>query len=291
MGQSLFMRVALCTRNAGNPVIQLLAHTLTAAGHSADVIDDPRQVLADADRWDVAFWRADSRNAMIAAFAREAAVILDGRGVPFLNSLRSMNRAGSKLVSHALFAAAGLPVIPTWITPKPDQSLSSDVHGPLIVKPLWDKATRGISLCATLEEALEAARALDQPSLLQQPVAWRYQHRCVCTHQNVVRSYRDENPERGSATIRGFDRFAALPEQTTNQRVAALAMAMICAVDGDLMRADILEDDDGRLWALEINSSFGFPHDDQVILEAFLRGFADAAARRHRVDKNPSPPP
>lgn len=142
------------------------------------------------------------------------------------------------------------------------------------------------SPCASREEALQVAHALDQPSLLQQPVAWRYQHRCVCTDQGIIRSYKDENPGRGSPTIRGFDRFAAMPEQTTNQRVAALAIAMIRAVGGDLMRADILEDDQGCLWALEINSSFGFPHDDQVILEAFLRGFADAAARRSRVAEN-----
>jgi hypothetical protein len=40
----------------------------------------------------------------------------------------------------------------------------------------------------------------------------------------------------------------------------------------------VLEDGDGRLWALEVNSSFGFRHDDRAVIDAFLRGFARAAA-------------
>jgi glutathione synthase/RimK-type ligase-like ATP-grasp enzyme len=267
------MRAALCTRNPKNPVIRLLARTLQTGGVEADVIADPRVVVAGGRAWDVAFWRPDSRDASIAAFSRQAAIILDGLGVPFLNSLSSMDRAGSKLVSQALFAAAGLAVIPSWLTPRPGGELEEDVEGPLIVKPLWGKGTEGVAWCPTAEKALQAAWRLGQPSLLQRPVTWRSQYRCVTASGALVRAYRDENRAPGTVPVRRFDRFSAVPEPTVEPQVAELAIAMTGAVGGDLMRADILQDQVGALWALEVNSSFGFPHDDEVVLEAFLQGF------------------
>jgi glutathione synthase/RimK-type ligase-like ATP-grasp enzyme len=266
------MRVALCTRNPHNPVLQLLARALAGAGATGEIIDDPRRVLGDA-RWDVAFWRPDSRAATIAAFSRQAPVILDGLGVPFLNTLESMERAGSKLVSQALFTAASLPVIPSWLTPRPGRQLDEDIRGPLIVKPLWGKKGEGVALCGSATEALEVAWRLGRPSLLQRPVLWRNQYRCVATPERLVRVYRDQNPEVGVPAIRRFDRLAAIAEIGVPDEVAELAIAMIRAVDGDLMRADVLEDGEGGLWALEVNSSFGFPHDDEVVLDGFVQGF------------------
>lgn len=269
------MKVALCTRNAANPVIRLLERTVRNAGHSADVIDDPRVVLtAGADRWDVAFWRPDSRDAQAAAFARQAAALLDGLGVPFLNSLASGDRAASKLVSQGLFAAHGLPIVPTWVAPQPGHPLADGPsEGPLIVKPIWGRRAQGVVNCASLPEALDAVAALGAPALLQRPIQWHHQHRCVTTPDRVLRVFRDSNPEPRSAAVRRFDRFTATPDPHPRAEVEDIARAMVAAVGGDLMRADVLEDAKGRLWALEVNSSFGFPHQDEVVLDAFLDGF------------------
>lgn len=271
------MRVALCTRNPANPVIRLLARALEENGSRADVIDDPRQVLGAA-RWDAGFWRPDARSAEIAAYSRQAAVILEGLGTPFLNSLASMDRAASKLVSFALFTAAGLPVVSSWAAPRPGHTLDEDVSGPLIVKPLWGKQARGVSLCPTVEEALTAAERLGAPALLQRPVPWRHQFRCVATPDDVIRVYRAENPRPDEPTISRFDRSTAVPFEPVPPEVAGLATAMVATVGGDLMRADVLEGQDGRLQGLEVNASFGFRHDDSTVVEAILRGFARVAS-------------
>ena len=273
------MKVALCTRNPGNPVIRLLARALEQDRSHVDVISDPRQVL-DAERWDVGFWRPDAKDASVAAFSRQAALILEGLGTPFLNDLTSMERAGSKVVSHALFAAARLPVVPMWLAPYPGRPFTHDVQGPVVVKPIWGKRARGVALCNTLEAALEHARGLGMPAVLQEAVPWRYQYRCVATQREVVRIFRDENSTPKQGAIRRFDRVNAQPfDSDVDEEIHALATTMVRAVGGDLMRADVLEDAAGRRWALEVNSSFGFPHHDQVVIDAFLASFRAAATR------------
>jgi glutathione synthase/RimK-type ligase-like ATP-grasp enzyme len=277
------MRVALCTRNAKNPVIALLAHFLERRESTAEIITDPRQV-ASGPGFDAAFWRPDSRTREIAAFSRQAAVILDALGIPFLNSLASMERAGSKLVSHTLLSHAGLNVPTSWATPRAGAHAAvPEIAGPVVVKPVWGKNARAVAVFPDAGEALRAARSLSEPTLLQSAIPWRFQYRCVMTPDRAVRVYRDESPTPDRAAVRTFNRFDAGAVDEVDHAILEMAGAMLAAVGGDLMRADILEDEDGRYWALEINSSFGFPHDDQRVLEAFLSGFGTVARLRRGI--------
>lgn len=273
------MRVALCTRNAKNPVITLLAHALGGGTSSVEVITDPRQV-ADGQGFDAALWRSDSRTREIAAFSRQAAVILDALGVPFLNSLASIERASSKLVCHTLLSRAGVNVPTTWATPRPGAHAAvPEIAGPVVVKPVWGKKARAVAIFPDANEALRAARSLGEPTILQGAIPWRFQYRCVVTPAGAVRVYRDESSTPDRAAVRTFDRFNPGAVDDVDHEILEMAGAMLASVGGDLMRADILEDKDGRYWALEINSSFGFPHDDQRVLDAFLNGFRTVARR------------
>jgi glutathione synthase/RimK-type ligase-like ATP-grasp enzyme len=261
------MKVALCTRNPGNPVIRLLERALVERGHRAQVIGDPRELDGG---YDVAYWRPDSRDAQVAAFARQAALVLDGLGTPFLNGLASMERSSSAFVSHALFAARGLPVPETRLAPRPDDSWDAVPDAPAIVKPVWGKAARGVVLCAGRDAARAHVERVGAPCVIQQPVPWRCQYRCVVTAERAVRVYRQENPAAATAAIERFDRFDAHPVADPDPELRTLAASMLSAVGGDLMRADVLEDAEGRRWALEINASFGFPHDDGAVIDAFV---------------------
>ena len=273
------MRVALCTRNRGNPVITLLARVLEREGLMAEIVTDPRQV-ANGQEFDAAFWRPDSRTPEIAAFARQAPVVLDALGVPFLNSLASVERASSKLVSHALLRHAGVDVPATWAAPRPSiEAVSPDIDGEVIIKPVWGKKARAVSVFGDVDAALRAARSSGEPMLLQPAIPWRFQYRCVMHAAGAVRVYRDESPTPRRAAVRTFDRCDPRPVDEVAADVLEMANAMLVAVGGDLMRADILEDMDGRYWALEVNSSFGFPHDDRRVVDAFVSGLRAAAAR------------
>jgi glutathione synthase/RimK-type ligase-like ATP-grasp enzyme len=275
------MRVALCTRNAGNPVVRLLAKLANDDGHAAHVLTDPRQIEQEPHAYDVGFWRPDSRSDAVAAFARQVPEILEGVGVPFVNSLASCDRAWSKYVSARLFVAAGLPVPHTVLAPQQWDETSPRLDGTVVVKPVHGKAARGVEVYTDPDAALRAAAAAGEPTVLQSAIAWTELVRAVTTADGVLRAYEQPNPSAGpSPAIATFDRHAAVPLAQVPFDVEALASQMLAAVGGDLMRADMLRDSEGCLWALEINSSFGFPHDDPVIHGEFLRQFAAAAARR-----------
>jgi glutathione synthase/RimK-type ligase-like ATP-grasp enzyme len=278
-----YVKVALCTRNPDNPVIALLESALSRRGVTIDVIDDPRQVSPDG-RWDVAYWRPDARNAQIAAFSRQAAILLDGLGTPFLNNLTSMDRAASKLVTQLLFERSGLAVPAFHVLPRTGGLRAArGLAGPVVVKPIWGKKAEGVAVYDTLDEASSYARPADDPMIVQRAIPWRHQYRCVVTRHGVVRVYRDDNPTPARPVIRSFDRFDARPVSCPDADLEAMAVNMLQAVGGDLMRADILEDRDGARWALEINGSFGFPHDDAPVIEAFMAEFQQLAGHGPRA--------
>lgn len=278
--ESRSVKVALCTRNDRNPVVRLLARELQSAGESAEVLTDPRRVACDV-AYDVGFWRPDSRNEAVAAFARQVPLLLEAANVPFVNSLASCDRAWNKYVASRLFEAAGLQTPATRLAPKEwDAASPSLPEGPVVAKPVEGKASRGVVAYPDLDAALAAVRSAREPYVLQQAIAWTELLRLVVTREGVVRFYVQPNPGGSpSAAVARFDRERAEPTEPVPEDAAALADAMLAAVDGDLMRADVLRDSDGALWALEVNASFGFPHGDRRILDSFVRQFRAAASR------------
>jgi glutathione synthase/RimK-type ligase-like ATP-grasp enzyme len=279
------VNVALCTRNRANPVVRLLDSTLSARGHAVRVLSDPRELLdVDLGRVDVGLWRPDSRNEQVAAFARQVPEILEGAGVPLLNSLASADRAANKFVSYVLFRAAGIPTPDTWLAPMDWDAEVPIPEGPKIVKPLASKQGRDVANAATLNEAVALAQHTSQrtgqPCILQTPIRWTRQLRVVVARDACIRVY-DQQPGcvESERLVARFDRERPQEVLDPPPDVLQLARRMVSAVGGDLMRADVLVDGENRLWALEVNSSFGFPHDDTRVLHAF-------ESELHRVARN-----
>jgi glutathione synthase/RimK-type ligase-like ATP-grasp enzyme len=276
------MRVGLCTRNARNPVIELLDGVLTAEGHTVDVLTDPRQ-LASPVHIDVGFWRPDSRDRATAEFSRQVPIVLEGLGVPFVNSLASCDRAFNKLVAGCLFRAAGVPTPAVCLAPQRWEDAGSPplLPGPVIAKPVEGKASEGIELFPSADSALRRLGDAAESYLLQQPIEWVQIFRLIVNRSGVVRGFVQSSPSgRAEPAIAGVEKAWPPPAEDIPEEAEALGVAMLNAVGGDLMRADILRDGAGKLWALEINSSFGFPHDDAVVLSEFSRQFRLAADRR-----------
>jgi glutathione synthase/RimK-type ligase-like ATP-grasp enzyme len=275
------MRVGLCTRNARNPVIGLLEETLRAEGHRVEILTDPRQ-LTDPAGIEAAFWRPDSRDREVAAFSRQVPMILEGLRVPFVNSLGSCDRAFNKLVASRLFSAAGIPT--PAVGPMPQHWEADDAaglpSGSVIAKPVEGKASQGVTLFASAQAALDQLGDAADSYLLQEPISWTRMLRLIVTREGIVRGFVQPNPGGGAGpTVARIDEDWPPPAEDIPEDAEALGLAMLNAVGGDFMRADLLRDAAGELWALEINSSFGFPHDDAVVLREFCRQF-DLAARR-----------
>lgn len=245
-----------------------------------EVLTNPRQ-LDDPQDIDVAFWRPDSRSWEVAAFARQVPMALEGLGVPFVNSLPSCDRATNKLVSGLLFDAAGIPTPALQLAPQAwetDDELAMPA-GAVITKPVEGKASREVKLFPSASTALDHLEEADGPFLIQQAIDWTQLVRLVMSRDGAVRYFEQANPEANAGpTITRVNSTWPEPVDKVPDDAESIAMAMLNAVGGDLMRADLLRDATGELWALEINASFGFPHEDERILTAFTRQLQIAAA-------------
>lgn len=274
------MKVALCTRNRANPVIRLLQEYFADQGWSADVLSDPRALRGPAT-YDAGFWRPDSRDTQVAAYARQVPMILEGLGVPFINSLQSCDIARNKVVCAHLFAEHHIPTPFTVPVPEWDRSLTGIPEGPIVAKPVEGKASEGVHVYAMPSEAEPLLAKASSDYLIQEAIDWSELIRVIVSRKGVVRTYIDRSTgKRSLPQVSGFDRFVAEPVQQTPTDASELASQMLTAVGGDLMRADLMRDRQGNLYALEINSSFGFPHEDMGILGEFVRVFRDVAQER-----------
>lgn len=209
-------------------------------------------------------------------------MILDGLGVPFVNSLASCDRAFNKLVTSYLFIEAGIPTPAVQLMPQHWDSgdTSELLPGPVIVKPIEGKAGEGVRLFPSADEALSHLGDEAERYLLQRPIEWTQSLRLIVTSQGVVRGFLQPNPTgRAEPTISRVEGDWPSPAKEVPEDAELLAATMLDAVGGDLMRADLLRDASGKLWALEINSSFGFPHDDAVIVNEFSNQLRLAARR------------
>lgn len=194
-----------------------------------------------------------------------AAKELEERGVPLINSLRSHVIAADKMKSQEAFLEAGLSPPPAWGM---NEWLPPEIY-PVICKPISGSRGDGIALVGSKEEAERHESIEGRDCMLQEFVPSARCLRVICSQDRVVRVYekRVEPGEIVASVARGAERIARVHPSPEVER---MAMKMVRAVGGGLMGVDILEDAEGNLWPLEINSSFAFDPEDDVVISAFV---------------------
>ncbi|MFQ1002673.1 ATP-grasp domain-containing protein [Modestobacter sp. SSW1-42] len=211
------------------------------------------------------------------------AVLLEAAGVPLLNPVTSLVASADKLVTHAVWAAAGVPQPAAW-----DLAELTAWPAPgsrLVLKPALGDGARYIELVGDLDAArrVEAGWRDDEAagghrrgaSLLQEWVREPACARVFATPTTTSLVY-EKDREAGALVTHGtvYPRvYEASPE------LAALASRMVATLGGGLMGVDVLIEPGGRLLALEANAPFGFdvtdPQQGRWVARAAL-----AAARR-----------
>jgi glutathione synthase/RimK-type ligase-like ATP-grasp enzyme len=219
----------------------------------------------------------------VTAFAPTFAVasLLEASGVPLTNGVGAIVASSDKLVTHAVWAAHGVPQPATWAL----DEVREWPGGALVLKPALCDGARHITIVHGLEEARAIVRGwrADEASggerrgaaLLQE---WVREPACVRLFAT---------PERTSLAYEKARRPGALITHGTvyprvyppSPELAALAQRMVETLGGGLMGVDVLITGDGRLLALEANAPFGFDVTDPA-QGAFV---ADAALRLAQV--------
>lgn len=262
------LRVLLCWEanetHSWNPV---LAGLLREAGHTVTEIHDLRAFRTlDLSNIDVCLPRFRVGAAHMAALD-EALVAC---GIPMVNSRDARRKCENKVLAHLAFEQHGIAQPPSFAINCEgfaDRELVWD--GETVVKPLYGNRSTGIEICESLEQALERARERREDLLLQQLIwparCWRI---AVGRRAGVIDPYWRQ-PPRKTDRVLSISTGSRIVREDYSDRLGELAMAMLEAVDGDLLALDILETADG-VYALEINHNFDAHGADAPAAKAFL---------------------
>lgn len=150
---------------------------LRDAGHEVARIADTHELLLTLPEWVGAFDLVFNRSVGYVGLERKlvAPAALEGLGIPYVGStpyvqMLTRHKYHTKLV----VAAAGVPTPPAWIVPPATEADLRRGPFPMIVKPVAESSSIGItqaSLVATPEEALRQARQVveryRQPAIVE----------------------------------------------------------------------------------------------------------------------------
>ncbi|QXG76167.1 ATP-grasp domain-containing protein [Modestobacter sp. L9-4] len=241
-----------------------------------------------AGRYDLAIAHVLVEEVVAYAPTFALATLLEAAGVPLLNPVAALVASADKLVTHAVWAAAGLPQPAAWDLaqvrewPMPGRQM--------VLKPALGDGARYIELVGDLAAAhrVEEGWRADEAagghrrgtSLLQEWVAEPACARIFATPTTTSAAY-EKDREEGALVTHGtvYPRvYEPSPE------LAALAQRMVAALGGGLMGVDVLIEPGGRLLALEANAPFGFdvtdPGQGRWVARAALSLAERAAAGR-----------
>jgi [lysine-biosynthesis-protein LysW]--L-2-aminoadipate ligase len=206
----------------------------------------------------------------------QAAIGLEDAGVPMLNSVRSHEVVGNKLLCDIVLERAG-------ITHPRSQLLAHAKEGefsaPFICKPIGGARAEGVVLVSSLQEARAHEAAIEAVCSVQDFVAAAACVRVVATPERAVRIYekRVSADQPIASVAHGADRVLL---DDPGERMAELACACVAATGGGLMGVDLLRTAEGELHALEVNASFAFDPADELICAAFADQLSSIARAR-----------
>ncbi|WP_219852901.1 RimK family alpha-L-glutamate ligase [Streptomyces solincola] len=238
---------------------------------------DPRRleltVGGAAGPWSVVLNREIS-----ATRARYAALGLEAAGTTVVNSAAATGICGDKWLTSLALHRAGVPSPRTALSLTPEAALDAVHEGgyPVVVKPLSSSWGRRVSLLRdhdAAEAVMEHCAALPAPQahliyrqeLIDKP--GRDIRVVVVDGRAVGAAYRTSESWRTNVA-----RGARTEPCPLTPELAGAAVAAARAVDAVIAGVDVVEDREGRLYVLEVNSGVEFAG-----LEASHQGRVDVA--------------
>src|SRR4051794_40231811 len=197
--------------------------------------------------------------------------VLVESGIPMLNSRDTRRRCENKGLAHLAFEAHGITQPPSFVWSADGVRDGQDEwQGETLLKPLYGNRSSGIEICDSLSDALERAAERQEDLLLQQMIwparCWRI---AVGRRAGVTDPYWRRPPAEGHRVL-SISTGSGIERSGYSERLGDVALAMLGAVDGDLLAVDILETEDA-VYALEINHNFDAHGGDGRAAAAFVQ--------------------
>lgn len=186
---------------------------------------------------------------------------LAANGVRVVNAPRALETAIDKFLSAARIAAAGLPVPETRVAETAELALEAldALGGDVVLKPIFGSEGRGLERLASRREAAPrfAELAAEGSVIHLQRFVRHPGHdlRIVTLGARVLCAVRRRARE-GWITNVARGGIAEAIEPT--DEMARLALGAASAVGVEVAGVDLLPDEDGKLWVLEVNAVPGW---------------------------------
>lgn len=193
-------------------------------------------------------------------FRMDALARLEAGGTRVVNPPRALEAAVDKYLASAKIQAAGLPVPRTVVCQTVNDAMAAFglLGGDVVVKPLFGSEGRGITRVTDEAIALRAFKAIVQlQSVLyvQEFVPHAgFDLRLLVIGERVLAMKRTNHADWRTNVARGA---TTEPFQPTDEMVR-IARSAAAAVGAPLAGVDLLPDQDGRLYVLEVNAVPGW---------------------------------
>ena len=186
---------------------------------------------------------------------------IEGRGVPVVNSPRTIERSVDKFYTTTLLQDAGLPVPETVVCERADEAMAAvRAMGDVIIKPIFGSLGHGMVRVSEPEVARRVTRALDQVGSVF------YVQRAIDHGGRDIRVF-----VVGAGVLGAIERRAPEGEWRTNVALggsarpvdlppawAQLAVRAAAAVGADYAGVDLLPSRHGDVFVLEVNAIPGW---------------------------------
>lgn len=186
---------------------------------------------------------------------------LDAMGVPVVNSARAIERCTDKSMTSFLLARTGLPTPPTWTVETAEAAAAivareTAAGRRLVLKPLFGAQGKGLRLVDSGQD-LPAPEEVGGVFYLQRFVGrmgqdqtgWNDYRVLVAGGEPIAAMRRH-----GTSWITNIHQGGRPERVPATGRLAELAVAAVGAVGADYAGVDLIEDADGALQILEVNS-------------------------------------
>lgn len=192
---------------------------------------------------------------------------LDRLGVSVWNDARAIERCVDKSMTSFLVARAGLPTPPTWAVEGEAAARAIAARecagGPLVLKPLFGSQGRGLRLVTRPEDLPEPAEIAGvyylQRYMPTGTSAFRDHRLFVCAGEVVAAMTRHAD-----GWVTNLRRGGRPEAFTPDGELSGLAVRAAASVGARYAGVDLLRDNEGSAWVLEVNSMPGWKGLQQV---------------------------
>ena len=193
-------------------------------------------------------------------FRMDALHLLEARGVPIFNPPRAIERTVDKFWTSAILDAAGVPTPPTAAAESFEDAMQAfrTLGGDLVVKPLFGSGGRGIVRVSDEDMAYRVFRTIEMHRWVY------YLQRFVPHGTEDIRALVIGGRVTAACRRIGADwrtnvgRGAVTRPHLLTPVQEELALRACKALEVEYAGVDLVDDEDGKTWVLEVNSIPGW---------------------------------